>query len=245
MNTFLFLVGLILWGTSPLRAAEPLTGEFPAETVKVGDAKRTYRLFVPKTIDLTKPAPLVVAFHGMGVDSKDVMPVYTGLNRTAEEHRFVLVYPEAIGRSFGLAPEKVQADLQFFDALLEKVGLRYKIDDERIYVLGMSNGGYFAHLVGQARSQKIAAVASHSGPLGLQTLTGIRAERKFPVMILHGTDDRLFPVSIAQENRDKYRKEGHFVEYRELSGVGHRWGNTAEVNDAVWKFFADHARTKS
>ena len=102
----------------PLSAvAEPKHGEFAKESVKVGSATREYRLVVPKTVELSKPAPIVVAFHGMLIDSKDVMPVYTKLNETAEKHKFVIAYPNAIGRAWGLTPDKVKADLAFFDAL--------------------------------------------------------------------------------------------------------------------------------
>ena len=83
-------------------------------------------------------------------------------SETAEKHRFILAYPNAIDRSWGLAQEKVKKDLDFFDALLERVSADFKIDANCVYVLGMSNGGYFAHLVGKERSKKVAAVASHS-----------------------------------------------------------------------------------
>lgn len=170
-------------------AGDPTHGNFGHENVKVVDQTREYRLVVPKSIDLTKPAPLIIAFHGMLIDSKDLMPVYTKLSDSAAKHKFIITYPQAIGKSWGLAPDKVTKDLAFFDALLGKLKADYKIDDKRIYVLGISNGGYFAHLVGKERSKTVAAVASHSGPLGLQTLLGVRAERKFPVLIIHGDQD--------------------------------------------------------
>lgn len=225
-------------------AGEPKHGEFGSETVKVGAVTREYRLVVPKTVDLAKPAPLVIAFHGMLIDSKDVMPKYTKLNATAEKDKFIIAYPEAIGKSWGLAPDKVQSDLAFFDAILAKLNADYRIDPERVYVLGMSNGGYFAHLVGKERSKTVAAVASHSGPLGLQTLLGVRAERKFPVLIIHGDQDRIMPVDWARENRDKYMKEGHEVKYVELPGAGHVWGTGADINATIWQFFDAHPRTK-
>jgi polyhydroxybutyrate depolymerase len=156
----------------------------------------------------------------------------------------VLAYPEAVGRAWGLAPEKVKNDVAFFDALLAKLTAAYKIDPDRVYVLGMSNGGYFAHLVARERSKKVAAAASHSGPLGLQTLLGVNADRKFPVLILHGDQDKLLPVDWARENRDKYQKEGHEVLYVELAGYGHEWGTKADVNETIWKFFAGHPRKK-
>jgi polyhydroxybutyrate depolymerase len=225
-------------------AGEGKHGNFGSESLKVGDDKREYRLVVPNSIDLKKPAPLVIAFHGMLIDSKDVMPVYTKLNDTAAKHKFVIAYPEAIGKSWGLAPEKVTKDLAFFDALLAKLKSDYKIDEDRIYILGMSNGGYFAHLVGKERSKAVAAVASHSGPLGLQTLLGVRAERKFPVLILHGDKDNILPVDWARENRDKYMKEGHEVKYVELKDTGHAWGTKDNVNETIWRFFAEHPLKK-
>jgi len=132
-----FLLVLIFAGSG-----EPRHGDFGSETLKVGDAKREYRLVVPKTVDLANPAPLVVAFHGMLIDSKDVMPQYTKLNETAEKHGFIIAYPDAIGKSWGIAPEKVKNDLAFFDALIRKLAATYKIDQDRVYVVGMSNGGY-------------------------------------------------------------------------------------------------------
>jgi predicted esterase len=106
----------------------------------------------------------------------------------------------------------------------------------------MSNGGYFAHLVGQLRSKTVAAVASHSGLLGVHTLLGINAERKFPVLIVHGNRDRILSVDFARENRDKYRREGHEVKYVEVPGLGHLWAIEQGINDTIWEFFADHPR---
>src|SRR5437016_10738790 len=94
----------------PGEAAEPKHGDFGSETVKVGDVTREYRLVVPNTVDLSKPAPLVVAFHGMLIDSKDFMPRYTKLNDTAAKHEFIIAYPNAIDKSWGLAPDKVKND---------------------------------------------------------------------------------------------------------------------------------------
>jgi polyhydroxybutyrate depolymerase len=237
------IAALVTIGATAI-AAEPKAGDFGSETIKVGGDTREYRLVVPKSVDLTKPAPLVVAFHGMLIDSKDVMPKYTKLSETAEKHKFLIAYPNAIDKSWGLLPDKVEKDLAFFDALLAKVSADYKIDPDRVYVLGMSNGGYFAHLVGKERSKTIAAVASHSGPLGLQTLGGIKAERKFPVMIIHGDKDRIMPVAWARDNRDRYTKEGHEVKYVEVPGLDHFWAHKVDINEQIWKFFADHQRGK-
>jgi polyhydroxybutyrate depolymerase len=238
---------LLILFTLPIAAAEekkaPKTGThgtFVDEKLKVGSQERVYRLVVPKSVDLKKPAPLVVAFHGMGIDSSKVMPRYTKLDDLAADKKFIIVYPEAIGRSWGIDPRKVTADLAFFDVLVAEISSKYEVDANRLYVVGMSNGGYFAHLVGKERSTKVAAVCSHSGPLGLQTLLGINAERKFPVMIVHGDKDFLFDVKIARENRDKYEREKHEVKYVEVPGLNHFWAVDAKINEQIWEFFEKH-----
>jgi polyhydroxybutyrate depolymerase len=217
-------------------------GEFADEAVSVQGGIRRYRLVVPPTVNLARPAPLVVAFHGMLVDSKDTMPGYTRLNETAQRYGFVLAYPDAAGGVWGLWPRKIVDDVAFFDALLARLSADYRIDPERVYVLGMSNGGYFAHLLARERSTTIAAAASHSGPLGLETLFGVNAERKFPVLIVHGTEDWIFSYLFARENADKYRREGHEVKYLEINGLGHAW--LAGVNDQIWEFFQNHPRRR-
>ena len=215
-------------------------GEFANEAVAVDGGIRRYRLVVPRTVDLAKPAPLVVAFHGMLMDDKDWMPGYTRLSDTAERHGFVLAYPNAAGGAWGLWPRKIVDDIAFFDALLTRLSTDYRIDGDRIYLLGMSNGGYFAHLLAKERSHTIAAVAAHSGLLGLQTLGGVNAARKFPVLIVHGTQDWIFAPWLARENAEKYRREGHEVKYLEIAGLGHAW--MAGINEQIWEFFATHPR---
>jgi polyhydroxybutyrate depolymerase len=248
MRRLFLLLPLVAVGCLPPakpQAAEPAGGThgtFADEQLAVGKQTRAYRLIVPKSVDLDRPAPLVVAFHGMGIDSKDLMPKYTKLDDLAADKKFVLAYPEAEGKAWGLAPDKVKADLEFFDELLKTLRAKYEIDPDRVYVLGMSNGGYFAHLVGKERSKAVAAVMSHSGPLGLQTLAGVKADRKFPVMIVHGDTDKLLPVEWARENRDKYMKEGHAVTYIEAAGLGHAWATDQKINEQIWEFFAKNPR---
>ena len=104
----------------------------------------------------------------------------------------------------------------------------------------MSNGGDFAHVVAKERSKSVAAVASHSGPLGLQTLLGVKADRKFPVLIVHGDKDQIYPTWFFEENRDKYHKEGHEVQYVKVPNLGHMWANDVKINDTLWEFFDKH-----
>ncbi len=220
-------------------AAAGKVGTFPDERIEVNGKTREYRLVVPESAAGGKPAPLVFAFHGLG-DSKDRMPVYTRLDALAQKEGFILVYPNGTGRNWPIAFRGLQEDVDFFDALYNRLVTAYSADADRVYVTGMSNGAIFANLLASQRSDKIAAIAPHSGNMGALALRGINAKRKYPVMIIHGEDDRIMPVAAARRSCDAYRKEGHEVELIVVPGLGHMWAHGIGVNEKMWEFFRNH-----
>ncbi len=70
-----------------------------------------------------------------------VMPCDTKLNETAQ-HQFIVAHPNAVGKSWCLATDKVKNDLVFFDTLLDMLTADYKIGPDRLHVVGISNGEY-------------------------------------------------------------------------------------------------------
>jgi len=215
-------------------------GVFAEETIEVRGKKRVYRLVVPESAGAKEPVPLVFAFHGFLIDSKDLMPVYSRLGRLAAKRGLVLVYPNAVNRSWPLVLDWAKDDLAFFDALYGHLTARYNIDLNRVYLVGMSNGGYFTHLVASQRPAKVAAIACHSGGVGLVGLKELDVEPKYGVLLIHGAADRIVKVKEARKARDLYRRWGHPVEYLEVPRHGHRWAHRARVNDRLWEFFQAH-----
>lgn len=231
-------LALLLFAAA-VSANEPKHGVFANEKLTVGGKERLYRLVVPDSVDLSKPAPLVFAFHGFGIDSKDMMPVYTQLDALAKKEKFILVYPQGLNNAWWIIVEK-NPDLPYFDVLLAKLTTDYKIDPKRIYATGMSNGAYFCNILASQRSDKIAAIAPHSGGLGLLAARGINAKQKYAVFIIHGADDKLVKVEEGSKAHDVYKKAGHTVEYLEVAGLGHFWAHKADVNAKIWEFFKGH-----
>lgn len=223
-------------------------GTFPAEPIDVCGVTRTYRLVVPPSVSPDRPAPLVFAFHGI-FESKDYMPLYSHLDGLAAAKGFILVYPEGEGHCWPLALEWSREDLAFFDALYAHLTGQYNVDLNRVYLTGMSNGAYFSSLVALQRSDRVAAIAVHSGGLSCTwpELLGsgevtVAAKRKFPVMIVHGDADPIVSVEEGRRARDTYKRWGHEVEYVELHNHTHVWANDQGINERIWKFFMDHPR---
>jgi len=233
--------------SSTVTASTNSATHFLDETIKVGDEERTYRLLVPDSVDANKPAPIVFAFHGMGGDSAGNMSVTSGLSELATQNKFIVVYPEAgsdfipgngFVKGWALSTARARSDLVFFDALLSQMQSRYHIDPAAIYLTGMSNGAYFAHLLGRERANEVAAVAAHSGELGQFDLGLIDTARKFPVLIIHGAADPVFAVQMGRDARDVYTKAGHPVTYVEIPDWGHAWDK--RVDGQIWDFFSSH-----
>ena len=216
------------------------SGTFKDVKITARGKEREYRLVVPKSVDPEKPVPLVFAFHGFLIDSKDLMPVYTQLDKLAEDKGFILVYPNGLNRSWPLWAGAAKDDLALFDELYDNLGEKYNIDRSRVYLAGMSNGAFFSHLLATQRDDKIAAIVMHSGSLGLAGLLDPKAKHKYAVLVVHGTKDFIFPMEEAHKTRDAYKKWGHPVECIEVEDLNHIWAAKQGINEKIWEFFEKH-----
>lgn len=215
-------------------------GTFENNTLVVNDEPRFYRLVVPDNLDLNQENTLIFAFHGLGIDSKDFMPVYSELNTLAREMNAIIVYPGAQHGSWGLNSIQTQKDLDFFSLLLTKIKTAYRIHPERINAIGMSNGAYFCHILAKHQSEVLSSIAAHSGMVGLEFVFGINASRKYPVLLIHGTNDPIFNITTARNDLQKYQNENHPAKLIEVTDLGHEWAGSIHINDSIANFFEQH-----
>jgi polyhydroxybutyrate depolymerase len=211
---------------------------FPDEAIAIDGAVRHYRLVVPLRLPKT-PAPIVFAFHGIG-DSAEEMESYSGLDRLAANNGFLLVYPMARNHMWAtmqIDPKHLDRnpDVRFFDQILKQLGRRFTIDQDAIYVTGMSNGATFAQVVAFARPS-VAAVVAHSGPKPVELTTAVRP---FPVLLLAGANDQ--ERDGLRSNAAWYRAHGHAAELIIVPGLGHEW--SSRHCGKMWQFLSDHKRT--
>jgi polyhydroxybutyrate depolymerase len=109
-NRLLFTIPLLLLilacgATTPTQQAPPTIGQ--TESLEPGDAtrtlvyagiERTYILHIPASYDATRPTPLVLAFHGIGLDAGEMIRI-SGLNEQAELSGFIVAYPNGTGKN--------------------------------------------------------------------------------------------------------------------------------------------------
>ncbi len=170
-------------------------------SITVGERTRKYRVYLPRSVDLERPAPVVLAFHGGG-GNPDSMIRLCGLNGSADRHGFIVVYPYGsarfgerrltfnAGNVGGYAMQQNIDDVGFTRALLDDLAGVKQIDQDRVFATGMSNGAMMAYRLASELADRIAAVAPVGGPMGT---ADCRPVRPVPVMHFHGTADTLAP----------------------------------------------------
>lgn len=104
--------------------------------------------------------------------------------------------------------------------VLDWVKSRYPCDTTRVYVLGMSLGGYGTMDVCGTYPDRIAAGMAICGGTSLKDVSGLG---RLPFWIIHGTADRAVPIKQSKVVVDKLQQEGNDTRllYDWLQGVNH------------------------
>ncbi|HUJ14650.1 MAG TPA: PHB depolymerase family esterase [Thermoanaerobaculia bacterium] len=158
--------------------------------------RRKYRLYVPRTYDRNRPAPLVISLHGAGGWPAQQEEV-SQWDRVADREGFIVVYPAGVdgaGPRIWRTGEGLARDVRFISDLIEAIEMSYNIDPKRIYANGLSNGGGMSFALSCTMSDRIAAVGLVAAAETLPW-SWCRDTRPVPMIEFHGTDDRFMPYN--------------------------------------------------
>jgi predicted peptidase len=240
MGKFLrFLFSFLLGGVSSLFAADN-RDRFEFRTFQDGDYKLPYRLLKPKPFDAAQKYPLVIFLHGAGERGEDnEKQLVHGMNDFASDE-IMAKYPAFViapqcpeGQAWGgisrLAKTPTPDDVltPALDATLKAVETlrkEFPIDDTRIYITGLSMGGYGAWDALAKRTELFAAAAPICG--GGNTMNASKFKH-IPIWAFHGADDRTVPADRSREMIEALKAAGATPKYTEYAGVGHNsWAQT-------------------
>jgi polyhydroxybutyrate depolymerase len=160
------------------------------------EEKRRYLVYTPPSYDSQpqKAFSVVFNFHGSGMTMAEQM-LYTQMNRAAERHQFIVVYPLGIKNDwnvgFGMPYLEGSDDVGFTEALLAKLKQDYRVDGQRVYATGLSRGGFFTLRIAAELPQLFAAVASVGGPMPEPVVQHHAKPGKVGVLLIHGTADKV------------------------------------------------------
>ena len=170
-----------------------------------------YLLFLPEGYDAKaeKRWPLILFLHGAGERGTNVWKVAThGPPKNVKAHPdfpFIVISPQC--------PERQSGSKDVLLGLLDEITAKYAVDTKRIYLTGLSMGGYGTWDLGMAYPEKFAAIAPICG--GGETMSVMRASREkgpalksLGVWAFHGGKDPTVPLEESQRMVAALKKAG-------------------------------------
>ncbi|GAB5553441.1 MAG: hypothetical protein Sapg2KO_30320 [Saprospiraceae bacterium] len=213
-----------------------------------------YRLLLPENYDSTQVYPLVLFLHGAGERGQDneIQLVHGADLFLQAENRSdfpaIVVFPQCQKNSFWADADfggdrvefplksKVNPDLGAVIELLDQLELELSVDQNRMYVGGLSMGGFGTFEILARQPKRFAAAFPICGG-GNPALAPLYASN-LPFWVFHGDADAVVSVGLSQQSVAAIRRAGGSVRYSQYFGVNHNsWDNAfQEPNLLPWMF---------
>lgn len=182
-----------------------------------------YQVYLPPDygIDPRRSWPLILSLHGAAARGENPAEILKeGLPSAIEDgmdYPFVVVSP--------LCPEQTwwSDHILAIDVLLKEVGDRYTVDRNRIFVTGVSMGGYGVWHLGAAYPDRFAGLVPVSG--GAAWFYGFperaRTISQVPIWVFHGEADPIVPLREATILVDEMKESGGNIKFSVVPNGGH------------------------
>jgi predicted peptidase len=186
--------------------------------------------------------PLVLFLHGAGERGSDLKLVEMHgppkLVAQGKQFPFILISPQC--------PKDEWWDGQLLTQLLDHMEKQFKVDADRIYVTGLSMGGYGTWDLARRHPNRFAAIAPICGgsePSLVSLFPGMKA---LPIWAFHGADDKTVPTSRSEDMVDALHKAGNAnVKLTIYRNTGHdSWTKTYQ-DPAFWEWLLSQKRRAS
>jgi predicted esterase len=198
ISTFIF--GISILSLTNLFAQPSIVAKFEARSHTFQSTTLPYRLFVPDNYNPAQKYPLVLALHGSDGQGTD------NINHMGRGHRFATSWADPVNQasypSFVVAPQ-VPFDASWFGVILttandilDSLINEFSIDINRLYITGLSLGGFGTWEMIERYPDRFAAAIPMSGggnPTNASTIAHI------PIWNFHGALDDLVSVSLSRQ----------------------------------------------
>lgn len=231
---FLWAVVVASLVAAPAEAKKTETG-FLDRTITVAANTYKYQVFVPEDWTKRKKWPVILFLHGAGERGDDGLiqtevGMGTAIRRYRDRFPAIVVMPQC--RKNVWWADSAMADVAI--AALAEAQKEFHGDATRIYLTGLSMGGYGTWYLAGKYPGKFAAVVPICGGILMPDKARaqspddhspyVEAAKKMgqtPVWIFHGGDDPVVPVTESRHMNEAMSSLGGEVHYTEYPGVGH------------------------
>lgn len=221
-------------------AADILTG-FLHKVYKDADGSgHKYEVFIPHGYKGEKEYPVILFLHGSGeTKGGKQLPVEVGIGPAIEKREksfpFIVVIPQSVKRTWKADSDDAKRAL----AILDEVCKEYKTDTNRIYLTGLSMGGYGTWSLAVARPDKWAAIVPICGGGDPKSAEKIK---DIPCWCFHGDADSAVPVDRSRDMIKALQAAGGKPKYNEYPDVGHNSWNKAYGTDELYTWLLEQKK---
>lgn len=175
--------------------------------------QRDSLLYVPKSAEPNRPAPLLVFLHGAGGSE------HQGIERLrsfADELGFLVLSPASQGTTWDAIRDSYGRDVRMIDQALTRAFAARLVDTRRIAVSGFSDGASYALGLGLSNGDLFGSVLVFS-PCFIPA--GGKRAGKPRIFVSLGTSDSILPIgSCSRRLVPELTQAGYAVTYREFDG---------------------------
>lgn len=215
------------------------------EVMRERHLELSYLLYLPAGYEEEpeKSWPLMLFLHGAGERGDDLARVTVHgppkLVREGREFGFILVSPQC--------PAGKTWDDETVLALLDEVMEEHRVDEKRVYLTGLSMGGYGTWSLGTKHPERFAAIAPICGggsilPLLLPEPGKQEALRNLPIWAFHGAKDEVVPVPESERMTGALRRIGNEPKLTIYPEAGHDSWTEAYNDPKLFEWFLRQKR---
>jgi predicted peptidase len=219
-------------------AAAPESG-FLDKTIEYNGGPVKYVVYVPRTYSPEKPHPTILFLHGSGEQGTDgwkqvAQGLGSAIQWNADKWDYIVMFPQKPpGKGGWMEHEKLILDIQ------EKTKKEYKVDDKRLYITGLSMGGYATWSLTCKYPTMFAAAAPICGAGNPADAAKIK---DLPIWNFHGDKDTAVPFKKSEEMIEAIKAAGGNPQFTVYPGVGHNSWDKAYREEKLNEWFLQHVK---
>ncbi len=208
------------------------------QTAQIFTWQTGYLLSLPEGYqsDTAKKWPLLFFLHGSGESGTDIEKVKVNgppkLVAAGKHFPFIIVSPQAQDAGTGWVPEDLHR-------LLDYIKQTYRVDDSRIYLTGLSMGGFGTWAFAMKHPEEFAAIIPICGG-------GDSAEawklRHIPIWCFHGALDNVVPVARDEQMVEAAKRFNPSVRFTVYPDANHNSWERTYNNDSVYAWLLGQTR---
>lgn len=232
---WLLLVSLSAASTSAAEETAAPGTQSAAKLERPIVAELDYLIYLPGQYEQQESWPLLLFLHGAGERGDDLELVKVHgppkLIAAGRDFPMIVVSPQC--------PARQRWQPVTLSALVDEIVEQYHVDEDRIYVTGLSMGGFGTWALASYSPDRFAAIAPICG--GGETFWG-RDLKELPVWAFHGDQDEAVPVERSVQMIEALKRAGAEPRLTIYPGVGHdSWTQTYE-NPELYDWLLQHRR---